>query len=203
MDGCGGLHHQPGSPACRRCPEKGDPDGDKLEDPQRSAARQALGRSRGGLTTKVHLAVDGRGLPLSFVVTAGNVNDSTMFDAVLDAIKVPRATVGRPRRRPDRVLADKAYSSRAVRAGLRKRGVRATIPERSDQVANRKRRGTRGGRPPAFDKEQYKGRNVVERCFNRLKQFRAIATRFDKLAVRYQSGLHLASLILWLRDATA
>jgi transposase len=70
-------------------------------------------------------------------------------------------------------------------------------------VANRKRRGTPGGLPPAFDKEQYKGRNVVERCFNRLKQFRAIATRFDKLADRYQSGLHLASLILWLRDTTA
>lgn len=203
MDGFGGLHRQPGSPACRWRPEKGAPDGDKLEDPQRSAARQALGRSRGGLTTKVHLAVDGRGLPLSFVVTAGNVNDSTMFDAVLDAIRVPRATVGRPRRRPDRVLADKAYSSRAIRAGLRKRGIKATIPERSDQVANRKRRGIRGGRPPTFDKEQYRGRNVVERCFNRLKQFRAIAARFDKLAVRYQSGLLLASLILWLRDTAA
>lgn len=172
-------------------------------DPQCSAARQVLGRSRGGLTTKVHLAVDGRGLPLSFVVTAGNVNDSTVFDAVLDAIRVPRATVGRLRRRPDRVLADKAYSSRAIRAGLRKRGIKATIPERSDQVGNRKRRGIHGGRPPAFDKEQYKGRNVVERCFSRLKQFRAIATRFDKLAVRYQSGLHLASLILWLREPTA
>lgn len=149
---------------------------------------------------RVHLAVDGRGLPLSLVVTAGNVNDSTMFDGVLGAVKVPRTTVGRPRRRPDRVLADKAYSSRAIRASLRRRGMRATIPERSDQVAHRKRRGTRGGRPPAFDEEQYKGRNVVERCFNRLKQFRGIATRFDKLAVRYQTGLHLASLILWLRD---
>ncbi|GAA2340287.1 hypothetical protein GCM10010431_74670 [Streptomyces kunmingensis] len=147
--------------------------------------------------------MDGRGLPLSFVVTAGDVNDSTVFDAVLDAIKVPRATVGRPRRRPDGVLADKAYSSRAIRASLRKRGIRAIIPERSDQVANRKRRGTHGGRPPAFDKEKYKGRNVVERCFSRLKQFRAIATRFDKLAVRYQTGLHLASLTLWLRDTTA
>lgn len=151
----------------------------------------------------MHLAVDGRSLPLSLVVTAGNVNDSTMFEAVLDAIRVPLASVGRPRRRPDLVLADKAYSFRAIRAGLPRRGIRATIPERSDQVANRKRRGTRGGRPPTFNKEQYKGRNVVERCFNRLKQFRAIATRFDKLAARYQSGLHLAPLILWLRDTTA
>jgi transposase len=101
------------------------------------------------------------------------------------------------------VLADRAYSSRAIRAGLRRRGIAATIPERSGQAANRKRRGARGGRPPAFGKEQYKGRNVVERCFNRLKRFRAIATRFDKPAARYQSGLHLASLILWLRDTTA
>lgn len=202
MDGVGGLHHQPSPPTRRWCPEKGEPGEDKLEDLQRSAAEQALGRSRGGLTTKVHLAVDGRGLPLSVVVTAGNVNDSTVFDTVLDAIRVPRATTGRPRRRPDRVLADKAYSSRAIRAGLRRRGIRATIPERADQAANRQRRGTRGGRPPAFDKGLYKDRNVVERCFNRLKQFRAVATRFDKLAARYRAGLHLASLILWLRDTT-
>jgi transposase len=147
----------------------------------------------------VHLAVDGRGLPLSLAVTARNVNDSTMFEAVLDTIKVPRATVGRLRHRPDRVLADKASSSRGHRAGLRRRGIQATIPERSAQVADRKRRGTRGGRPPGFDKELHKDHNVVERCFNRLKQFRAIAPRFDKLAARYQSGLHLASLILWLR----
>ena len=202
MDGFGGLHHQPGPPARRWCPEKGEPGGDKLEDPQRSAAGQALGRSRGGLTTKVHLAVDGRGLPLSFVVTAGNVNDSTCSKRCWTPSGCPAPRTGRPRRRPDRVLADKAYSSRAIRAGLRRRGIRATIPERADQVANRQRRGTRGGRPPAFDKEQYKDRNVVERCFNRLKQFRAIATRFDKLAARYRAGLHLASLILWLRDTT-
>lgn len=120
----------------------------QVEDPQRSAARQALGRSRGGLTTKVHLAVDGRGLPLSIVLTPGNVNDSTMFDAVLDTIYVPRSGMGRPRRRPDRVLADKAYSSRAIRAALRHRGIKATIPERSDQVGNRRRKGSAAWSPP-------------------------------------------------------
>jgi transposase len=113
---------------------------------------------------------------------------------------VPRTGVGRPRRRPDAVIADKAYSSRAIRQTLRRRGIRAVIPERTDQKANRMRRGRAGGRPPAFDRDLYKARNVVERCFNRLKQFRAIATRFDKLAARYRTGLHLAALILWLRE---
>ncbi|MFD3456993.1 IS5 family transposase [Streptomyces sp. NPDC058691] len=180
--------------------KKGTQNGDELADPQRSAARQALGRSRGGLTTKVHLAVDGRGLPLSILVTPGNVNDSTVFQAVMADIYVARAGRGRPRTRPARVVADKAYSSKAIRAWCRRHGIAVTIPERADQVANRLRRGSRGGRPPAFDGEAYKGRNVVERCFGRLKQFRAIATRFDKLASRYRAGLHLAALILWLRE---
>lgn len=173
---------------------------DELEDPDRSQTRQALGRSRGGLTTKVHLAVDGRGLPLSIVLTPGNVNDATAFGQVLDGIRVPRAATGRPRTTPDRVLGDKAYSSRAIRHLLRRRGIAVTIPERRDQAANRRRRGRLGGRPPAFDKEIYRDRNVVERCFARLKQFRAVATRFDKLADRYRAGVVLASLILWLRE---
>ncbi|GAA2957209.1 hypothetical protein GCM10020227_64520 [Streptomyces flavovirens] len=134
------------------------------------------------------------------VVTPGNVNDSTVFDTVMGALRVPRAGAGRPRRRPDAVLADKAYSSRAIRRGLRERNIRTVIPERADQKANRLRRGQAGGRPPAFDRELYKARNVVERCFGRLKQFRAIATRFDKLADRYRAGVHLAALILWLRE---
>jgi transposase len=162
--------------------------------------RQALGRSRGGLTTKVHLAVDGRGLPLSIVLTPGNLNDATAFGEVLDGIRIPRVVTGRPRTTPHRVLGDKAYSSRAIRHLLRRRGVAATIPERRDQAANRQRRGHLGGRPPAFDKEIYRHRNVVERCFARLKQFRAISTRFDKLAARYRAGIVLASLVLWLRE---
>ncbi|MGA5124384.1 IS5 family transposase [Streptomyces pseudogriseolus] len=173
---------------------------DEPGDASHSMLGQALGRSRGGLTTKVHLAADGRGLPLAIVVTPGNVNDSTVFDTVLEAVRVPRLSAGRPRRKPETVIADRAYSSRAIRAGLRRRGIRTVIPERSDQIANRQRRGAAGGRPPSFDPEQYKARNVVERCFSRLKQFRAVATRFDKLAARYLAGLRLASLILWLRE---
>lgn len=98
------------------------------------------------------------------------------------------------------MLGDKAYSSRAIRHLLRRRGIVATIPERRDQVANRRRRGAHGGCPPAFGKGIYRHRNVVEGCFARLKQFRAIATRFDKLADRYRGGIVLAALILWLRE---
>jgi transposase len=137
------------------------------------------------------------------VLTPGNVDDATAFGQVLDGIRVPRVGTGRPRRTPTRVLSDKAYSSRAIRHLLRRRGIAVTIPERRDQAANRRRRGRLGGRPPAFDEELYRERNVVERCFARLKQFRAIATRFDKLADRYRAGIALASLILWLRETSS
>ncbi|MEF9881477.1 IS5 family transposase [Streptomyces sp. P9-A4] len=157
----------------------------------------ALGRSRGGLTSKIHLACDGRGRPLGFVATGGNTNDCTRFTAVMEAIRVPRIGPGRPRVRPDHVLGDKGYSSKAIRAWLRRRGIPHTIPERADQVRNRARRGSRGGRPPAFDREAYKHRNVVERCFNRLKQWRGIATRYDKTAQSYEAAVTLASLLMW------
>ncbi|WTA94877.1 IS5 family transposase (plasmid) [Streptomyces cyaneofuscatus] len=157
----------------------------------------ALGRSRGGLTSKIHLACDGRGRPLGFVVTGGNTNDCTRFTAVMEAIRVPRIGPGRPRVRPDHVLGDKGYSSKAIRAWLRRRGIAHTIPERADQVRNRARRASRGGRPPAFDREAYKHRNVVERCFNRLKQWRGIATRYDKTAQSYEAAVTLASLRMW------
>ena len=136
-----------------------------------------IGRSRGGLTTKLHLVCDGRGRPLSMMITAGNINDTTMMTAVLEDIRVPRAGKGRPRTRPDRVLADKGYPSKANRAWLRSRGIAVTIPERDDQIAHRRKRP---GRPIDFGDQQqarYKGRNVVERCFNRLKQWRGIAMR--------------------------
>ncbi|MFE3579284.1 IS5 family transposase [Streptomyces vinaceus] len=130
----------------------------------------------------------------------GNINDATAFAQVLDGISVPRASTGRPCTTPARVLGDKAYSSLAIRHLLRRRGLAATISERRDQAANRQRRGRLGGRPPAFDKEAYRDRNVVERCFARLKQFRAIATRFDKFADRYRARVVLATLIIWLRQ---
>jgi transposase len=135
---------------------------------------------------------------LSVVLTGGNTNDCTMFETVLSGLRFPRPGPGRPVTRPHRVIADKGYSSRAIRAHLRRRGIRATIPERRDQRANRARRGRSGGRPPAFHPAINKRRNVVERCFNRLKQFRAIATRYDKTALSYQAMIDLATLTLWL-----
>lgn len=131
------------------------------------------------------------------MLTGGNTNDCTQFTTVMEAIRVPRLGPGRPRVRPAHVLGDKGYSSRAIRTWLRRRGIGHTIPERADQIRNRLRRGSRGGRPPAFDKQLYKQRNVVERCFNRLKQWRGIATRYDKTAESYQAAVTLASLLMW------
>ncbi|MFF3286052.1 IS5 family transposase [Streptomyces sp. NPDC003023] len=160
----------------------------------------ALGRSRGGLTNKIHLAYDGRGRPLAILLTPGQRHDSICARPLLERIRVPRTGLGHPRCRPDQVIADKAYRSRGFRAYLRKRGIACTIPEKTDQQRHRHNRGRRGGRPPAFDRQIYRRRNVVERCFNRLKGFRGIATRYDKTATSYEAAVSLASFLLWARS---
>ena len=160
-------------------------------------ADHAIGRSRGGLTTKIHLTSDGRGRALGFVLTGGQVADTSLLAETLSEIRVAGAR-GRPRSRPQRVIADKGYPSKKNRAWLRNRGIPATIPERADQVAHRRRRP---GRPIDFGDEQqarYKGRNVVERCFNRLKQWRGIAARSDKTARNFHAGLCLAATLQWV-----
>ena len=162
-------------------------------------AGHGVGRSRGGLTTKIHHAVDGAGRPLAVVVTAGQAHDGSTLPVVLADIRVPRPAAGRPRTTPDAVLADKAYSSHQIRADLAARGIRAVIPERADQQANRTRKGSKGGRPRHLDTETYKRRNVVERSFNLLKQWRGLATRYDKLAVVYRGAAVLAAIVTWLR----
>jgi transposase len=150
------------------------------------------------LSTKIHQLVDGRGRPLVIALTPGQAGDSPMLRPLLAHLAVHRIGPGRPRTRPDALLGDKAYSSRGTRAMLRARGVRAVIPQPSDQIANRQRRGRAGGRPPAFDPAAYKGRNVIERSFNDHKQWRGLATRYDKLATVYRGGVVLRAITIWL-----
>lgn len=141
-------------------------------------------------------------LPSAVVVlTPGQAGDSPQFARVVDKIKV-RGRRGRPRTRPDAVAGDKAYSSRSNRTYLRKRKIRAVIPEKADQAANRIKKGWGGGRPVSHDAELYKYRNTVERCINRLRNWRGIATRYDNTPERYLAGLHLCGTMLWLRSIT-
>jgi transposase len=121
---------------------------------------QAIGRSRGGRTSKVHCLADARGRPIAFCLTPGTIADITMAPLLLDAIPAPR-----------HVLADKAYDAASLRAWLKARHVRAVIPSTASRT-----------KPYPFDRALYRHRNLIERLFCRLKNWRRIATRYDRLA---------------------
>lgn len=152
------------------------------------ANSEALGYSKGGFSTKIHLRCDGNGKPVTFLVTGGERNESVVFEQLMEQGAVKRAGRGRPRLRPERVAGDKGYTGSPIRTYLQRRGIGAIIPRRT----NESRRGTR------FDRQAYRQRNRVERAINRLKQFRRIATRYEKRAENYLAMLTLASILLWL-----
>ncbi|WP_328302332.1 transposase [Streptomyces sp. NBC_00435] len=134
--------------------------------------------------------------------SAGTARGQPDVHPLIQALKLARTGAGRPRTRPDRARGDKAYSSRANRVYLGERGIKATIAEPDDQRANRRRRGRAGGRPPSFDREQHRQRNTVERCIGKLKQHRAVATRYDKRDCIFNGILATTAIVIWLRGLT-
>ncbi|MFJ8658336.1 IS5 family transposase [Streptomyces sp. NPDC093795] len=161
---------------------------------------EGLGRSRGGLTCKIHLAGEGGLRPLAFLITPGQWGDAPQLIPVMERVRVARPGGGHPRTRPDHLGGDKAYSSRQNRRYLRRRQIRHTIPEPKNQRTNRQRRGSKGGRATGFDKTTYKRRNEVERTINALKNSRAVATRYDKRAYIFHGTVTVAAIRLWLRS---
>ena len=159
-------------------------------------ADRALGRSRGGLSTKIHALTDDRTRPITVILTGGQAGDNPQLVPLLDLHR-QQSLPGRTRR--FRLLADKAYSHPSTRQQLRHKGIAHTIPERQDQKDRRKAKGAKGGRPPGFDKQRYAKRNTVERGFLRLKQWRGVATRFDKHALTYLGGVILAATVIHYR----
>ncbi|WP_412074591.1 IS5 family transposase [Streptomyces sp. col6] len=172
----------------------------KRTTPRHHRPDEGLGRSRGGPTCKIHLADVGGCRPMAFPLTPGQWGDAPQMAEVLDRIRVPRPLGGRPRTRQDHVSGDKAYRSRRNRRYLRRRHIRHTIPEPKDQRANRRRKGRVGGRPTGCEHDHYRRRNEVERTINRLKNSRAIATRYDKRAYVFHGTVTAPAIRLRLRQ---
>lgn len=147
----------------------------------------ALGRSRGGFGTKLHLVTDGRGLPLAVVVSPGQAHESQFVAPVLDAVRIARAGAGRPRQRPAAVAGDKGYSYTTIRRWLSAHHIHAVIPTRSDQRTQ-----------PHFDADGYRQRHVIECTVGLLKEARRIATRYEKLAIHFLGVLKLGMLQMHL-----
>jgi transposase len=194
IDGPDRLHHRPRPPARRRHrPKRGRHRPDEPDD-------HALGRSRGGLTTKIHLACDGRGRPLAILLTPGQRHDSICARPLLERIHVPRTGPGRPRCRADQVIADKAYSSCGLRAYLRKRGIVHTIPEKADQQRHRMNRGRRGGRPPPIRPGGLPPPQHRRALLQPAQGFPWHRDQIRQTATSYEAAVSLASFLLWARS---
>jgi transposase len=135
----------------------------------------------------VHLKAEGRGKPMTFLFTPGRDHESPVFPRLMSRGAVKRPGRGRPRVRPGRAVGDKGYSSRANRRHLRRRGIRCTIPRKANEP--------RGG---PFDRAVYRLRHKVEDLFNRCKQYRSLATRYDKRVCHYAALWTIAAIMLWL-----
>ncbi|MFJ6721709.1 transposase [Streptomyces sp. NPDC091259] len=147
----------------------------------------------------MHLAADRRCRPLALVLTAGQAGDSPQFIPVLKRVRV-RCLWAVPARRPARSPRIGPTRPAGNRSYLRRRGIKAVIPEKKDQAANRKKKSTRGGRPVSHDADLYKQRNTAERLINKLKAWRGIATRYDKTPDSYLAGLHLRATMISIDD---
>ena len=157
----------------------------------------ALGRAVGGFSSKLHLVSDGTGRPLNATLTKGQAHESTQFEATVAPIAIKRRRTNRMRRHPKRFAGDRAYHAKRIRQWLRRRGIGVVIPARRTKAKKPKR-----GRPFSYNAQHYRGRNVIERCVGWLKEYRSIATRFDKLAVNYLMMVKLGFLMRYLRLLT-
>lgn len=141
----------------------------------------ALGRSRGGFSTKLHLVTDRNGIPLGAMLTAGQKLEMHACQPLLESVAVPRARGGRKRRKPRAFVGDKGYNARWLRSYLKERGIRAVIPRYTNERPD-----------PKFDRETYRQRNVIERCIGWLKNSRRLATRFEKYSITFLAMVKMA-----------
>lgn len=144
------------------------------------------------MSTKIHLLTDSQGIPLAVHLTGGQRHESTCFETLMGQVRLP-GPHGRPLTRPRALAADKGYSYPHIRHWLRDHRVQAVIPQRSDQLRQQR------GRPLSFDRQTYRGRNAVERCVGRLKEFRRIATRYDKHAESFAAMIDLARIRQYMK----
>ncbi|WP_188263030.1 IS5 family transposase [Azospirillum tabaci] len=154
-----------------------------------TSGKQALGRSRGGFSTKLYLRADAEGRPVALHLSGGERHDLLGVGPLFEQGALRSGKRRRPRWKPDAMIVDKAYSAAWLLDVLRRKRIVPIIPSRADQPRN-----------PDFDRAAYRRRNLVERLVGKLKQFRRVATRYDKLDAHYLAFVQIASVMVWLRS---